>query len=83
MPIRIITANFQELEKVEITKTQEELKKELTSLANKTLEQENIRKVIAVKDEFVIKNNTITIKRKAKCLENIAIEKPINISDVS
>ena len=83
LPIRIVTAHFFEEKKVQINKTEEELKKELTSYANKALKTNEIHKILSVNDEFSVKNGMITIKRKAKCLENIAKSKTINITDIS
>lgn len=83
VPIKIIKANFNELKKTQIIKGEEELKEELKSIADKALRTERIHKVISFEDEFLIENGAVTIKRKAKCLENIADSKQIGISSIS
>jgi len=83
LPIRLVTASFYEIEKIQIIKTEQELKNELSKMATKALKTEKIKKVLSYKDDFTVKNGYVTIKRKAKCLEDITEQKAININTIS
>ena len=83
MPIKIISANFNKKIKTTVIKTENQAKKELTALAENELKNDKIKKIININDDFILKDNNLTIIRKAVVLEDITAKREIQISDIS
>lgn len=83
LPIKIIDAEFLSLENTEIILTKTEAQAKLKASADAWLKQSNVIEIVDIKDDIILQNGEIKIIRKAKVIEDIAIEKPINISLLS
>lgn len=83
LPIKIIDAEFLSLENTEIILTETEAQAKLKASADAWLKQSNVIEIVDIKDDIILQNGEIKIIRKAKVIEDIAIEKPINISSLS
>lgn len=83
LPIKLITANYEELKKQSITLSLEEAESQLKAKADAALNTEKIKEVLSINDEFTVLEDCVKIKRTAKVLEDITEAKVIQINSLS